>query len=225
MGALEEKTCASSELTPVEWSEMLELTHLAFGEHLRNGLNMGPCTMSLERFKEWLKGCQVFQIREDGELIAYKAGLVVRRIFDVYFQVRLTSVSPAKRKMGLGRRVHRLLEDWAVSQGCAFLQTDTSCEAKSSQAYHHSCGFEDWGYGSWKNTNYYTLILRKLLPSGRKYNPLLRRIALSLSYVCCHLMYDRYGNERIIGKMVNIPYRWVKKFVKRLLWGILGKRR
>ena len=128
MGALEERTCASAELSPSEWREILELTHLAFGEHLRNGLNMGPCTITLERFKEWLKGCQVFLIRENGELIAYKAGLVVRRSLGVYFQVRLSSVSPAKRKMGLGRKVHVLLEDWAVSQGCA--QTRPQIEAR-----------------------------------------------------------------------------------------------
>lgn len=218
-------TCFYDALTEQEWCECRQVTIDAFKEHKERGLQMYPCSITLDQLKQYLKDCHLFVVRHRGKIVAFRGVQLLKSGSSLYGSGRLVAVSPECRGKGVGKLLFKMFEDFATEAGCKFLQTDTSCEAKSSQAYHHSCGFEDWRYGSWQTTNYYTIIMRKLLPSGRKYNPLLRRVALSLSYVCCHLMYDKYGNERIIGKMVNIPYRWVKKCVKRLLWGILGKRR
>lgn len=201
---MEELNCPATNLTPTEWEEILQLTHAAFAEHQERGLQMAPCTITLEEHQKFLTNCQVFQIRHNGILIAYKAGFVVQHNDVTYFQVRLTCVSPEHKGKGLGRKVHKQLEDWAVSQGCQYLQTDTSCKAKGSKAYHHACGFEDWYYTSWPTTNYYSIVLRKELPNGKKMSRKLRYTSLVQSYITTHFRYDRKGNERFL-------YKWMKK--------------
>lgn len=203
MSQMEEHSCPAAALTPSEWEEILELTHAAFAEHQARGLRMSPCSITLVEHQKFLESCQIFQIRHNGVLVAYKAGFVVHHKDSTYFQVRLTCVSPESKGKGLGKRVHRLLEDWAVNQGCRYLLTDTSCKAAGSRAYHRACGFEDWYFKHWPTTNYYTIVLRKELPEGRRMSRKMRYKSLIQSYISVHFRYKENGEERML-------YKWIK---------------
>ena len=207
MSEQEEATRHASKLEAEEWDEILKLTHAAFAEHLQKGICMFPCTASMEQYKEFLKDCQISMIRIDGKLAAYKAGFIMNHPDHTHLQMRATSVHPSYKGKGLGKKVHRLLEDWATKEGCAYMQTDTSCKAKSSQAYHHSCGFEDWYYVSHPTTNYYSIVMRKELPEGRKMSRKLRYSSLVRSFLTIHLLYKANGQERSL-------YKWLKRLIQ-----------
>ena len=110
-----ESHCASSELSEEEWKEILAVTHAAFAEHAQRGINMRPCSITLEQHKLFLQECQVFQIRENNRILAYKAGRLVKNGQLCYFQVQLICVLPSCKGKGLGKKVHALLERWAYA--------------------------------------------------------------------------------------------------------------
>ena len=204
MPDLQESICHVNELSPTQWEEILELTHAAFSEHLQRGICMFPCTASMEQYKEFLKDCQISAIRIDGKLVAYKAGVIMNHPDHTHLQMRAIGVHPSCKGQGLGKQVHRLLEAWAHKEGCAYMQTDTSCKAKSSRAFHRSCGFEDWFYVSHPTTNYYSIVMRKELPEGRRMSRMLRYTSLIRSYIRIHMLYKANGQERFL-------YRWKKR--------------
>lgn len=204
---LVESCCSSADLSAEDWEEILTVTHAAFAEHAQKGINMAPCTNTMEQHKLFLNNCQIFLIREDKKIIAYNAGRVERNGQHSYFQVRLTCVLPNYKGKGLGKKVHALLEKWAIEHNCQYLQTDTSCKAKSSLAYHHACGFEDWYYTHWRNTNYYSIVLRKELPEGRRMSRKLRYKSLIRSYFSIHFRYRENGQERRCYKWIKCLFR------------------
>ena len=212
--ALEITNCKYDDLTEKDWLELLHVTKEAFKEHKDKGLNMYPCRVNLEQLKEFLSDCHFFVVRNENQVVAFQGAKLLKEGDSLFMAGQLVAVSLACRGMGVGKMLFRAFEDYATEAGCAFLQTDTSCEAKSSQAYHHSCGFEDWCYASWQGTNYYTIIMRKLLPPGRKYSPWVRYSSLIKSYVYCHLRYDKNGKERPGFRIVKFPYKCMKKVFK-----------
>lgn len=205
---METRSVSADQLTADEWQEILDITHAAFSEHRERGLHMKPCNVTLEEHQAFLEDCQVFQIKENNKLIAYKAGKIQTSGNHKFFQVRLTCVSPVHKGKGLGKKVHIMLEDWALAQGCVYLRTDTSCKAKSSYAYHHACGFEDWYFTHWRTTNYYSIVLRKELPAGKRMARRERYKSLFLSYITTHLFYDENGRERICSK-------WIRSLIRK----------
>lgn len=207
-------TCRYEDLTEQDWLDFLHVTKEAFKEHKDQGLNMYPCSVNLERLKRFLSDCHFFVVRSAGRIVAFRGAKLLREGGSLYMAGQLVAVSLACRGMGVGKKLFRAFEDYAMEAGCAFIQTDTSCEAKSSKAYHHSCGFEDWSFASWENTNYYTIIMRKLLPPGRKYSPWVRYSSLIKSYVYCHLRYDKNGKERLGFRVAKFPYTCMKKVFK-----------
>jgi len=51
-------------------------------------------------------------------------------------------VEPAQRAVGVGRALMQAAEDWARSQGCRELASDTWIDRESSQRAHEALGFE-----------------------------------------------------------------------------------
>jgi aminoglycoside 6'-N-acetyltransferase I len=51
-------------------------------------------------------------------------------------------VEPAQRCVGVGRALMRAAEDWARSQGCREMASDTWIDHESSQRAHEALGFE-----------------------------------------------------------------------------------
>lgn len=92
--------------------------------------------------------------------------------------------------------------------GCLYLQTDTSCKAKSSRSYHRSCGFEDWYYTHWRTTNYYSIVMRKDLPPGKRMSRFRRYKSLVQSYLSVHFRYSTEGKERTL-------YCWLKSLLRK----------
>lgn len=194
----------TDKLTDNQWKELLTVTHSSFKEHHLKGLHMLPCTVTLERYKQFLRNCQVFIVKKADKIVAYNAGRLIQEQNITYVSVQISCVLPSHKRQGLGKLIHQALEDWATNQGCRYLLIDTSCKAKSSLAYHHSCGFENWLFTHWTNTNYYSIILRKELPVGKKMSRKLRYKALIKSYIATHFRYTENGKERFI-------YRWLKR--------------
>jgi aminoglycoside 6'-N-acetyltransferase I len=53
-------------------------------------------------------------------------------------------VEPARRDNGAGRALMRTAEEWARSQGCHELASDTWIDHESSQRAHQALGFRWW---------------------------------------------------------------------------------
>ena len=208
--SFEISTCSYEELTESEWEAFWSVTRTAFKEHKSNGLDMYPCRMSLEQLKVFLHGCTMFIVRDGDRIVAFRGAHLRKEGNLSYFAGQLVAVLPEYKGKGLGRLLFQAFEGYALSVGCDFLQTDTSCQAKSSLAYHRSCGFEDWCYASWSNTNYYTIILRKLLPAGRRYSSYVRYYSLIKSYLYIHFRYDRFGRERLMFRCLKVPYKLLR---------------
>ena len=152
-------TCRYEDLTEQDWLDFLHVTKEAFKEHKDQGLNMYPCSVNLERLKRFLSDCHFFVVRSAGRIVAFRGAKLLREGGSLYMAGQLVAVSLACRGMGVGKKLFRAFEDYAMEAGCAFIQTDTSCEAKSSKAYHHSCGFEDWSFASCRNPSLFWWIV------------------------------------------------------------------
>ena len=196
---LVESCCSSADLSAEDWEEILTVTHAAFAEHAQKGINMAPCTNTMEQHKLFLNNCQIFLIREDKTLVAYKAGRVEKNGEQCYFQVQLTCVLPSYKGKGLGKKVHALLEQWAIEHNCQYLQTDTSCKAKSSLAYHHAIGFRNWYFCHFNKRNYNSIVLRKDLLS--KYSESNRRFVLLLSWISLHAKFRSNGAPTLLYRL------------------------
>jgi GNAT superfamily N-acetyltransferase len=185
-----ESSKAAADLTQEEWEEILAITHAAFAEHKENGLNMVPCDTTLENHKAFLYRCQLFIIRENGRIIAYKAGRIDKAGNQNFFQVQIACVLPENKGKGLGKKVHQLLEEYARTSGCAYLVTNTSCKATRSYAFHQSMGFKNWYYCHFEGKNYISIVLRKDLQNGLpgRWKPLIR------SWLSTHLKFHHDGS-------------------------------
>lgn len=191
-----ESTCYVDELSDDEWVQIWDVTCSAFVEHKVNGLNMTPCDITLEQLKKFLQGCRIFFVRDDERIVAYCAGRLRNNGVNNFLEAHLTSVHTEYKGKGLGKRLFLALENFAKNSGCLYLITDTSCKARSSQAYHISCGFKRWYYTHFHNKNYRSIVfrkdLKKIYPENKRILTLLR------SWIATHLKYRHDGSSTLL---------------------------
>lgn len=194
---------SASSLTTGEWEELSELTREAFSEHKKRGLRMLPCDADAGKLSQFLADCELILISDSGRTVAYLAYIIHQAGGMKFLEYRLAATSIHHKKHGLGKQLFKIQLNRAEEAGCLYMQTDTSCKAAGARAYHHACGFEDWYYTHWRNTNYYSIVLRKELPEGRRMSRKLRYKSLIRSYLSVHFRYRENGQERRF-------YKWIK---------------
>lgn len=198
---------SASSLTTGEWEELSELTREAFSEHKKRGLRMLPCDADAGKLSRFLADCQLILFYNYERPIAYLA-YIIHKEGDIHFlENRLAATSIHHKKHGLGKQLFKIQQNRAEEAGCLYMQTDTSCKATGARAYHHACGFEDWYYTHWRNTNYYSIVLRKELPEGRRMSRKLRYKSLIHSYISVHFRYRENGQERRFYKWIKCLFR------------------
>lgn len=200
------ESCFYNELSEADWNEIQHVTEAGFREHRKKGVNMALCDISLENLKFFLRDCQIFIIRDDDRIVAYRGGKLIKTEDSVYFMGQSVSVLPDYKGKGLGKRLHLELENFAKNAGCAYLVTDTSCKALSSQAYHIACGFKKWYFTHYTKRNYRSIVFRKEL-SGT-YSVLRRWKALVTSWIRVHAKYRHDGSYTRL-------YSMYRRFIER----------
>lgn len=175
--------CSASSFGSAEWRELSKLTREAFSEHKSRGLRMLPCEVDAERLSQFLANCQLILVLRGDAPIAYLAYIIHQDGENKFLECRIVATSPHHKNYGLGKKLFKLQQERAEEAGCHYMRTDTSCKAAGARAYHHACGFEDWYFTHWTTTNYYTIVLRKELPEGRRMSRKLRYNSLIHSYI------------------------------------------
>lgn len=183
-------------ISATEWEELSALTRSAFSEHKAKGLNMLPSYADGPRLARFLEDCQLILALNKTQIIAIYAYAIHRLGRSKFIDLRIAAISPQCKRMGIGRKMFNHVQKKAEEAGCLYLQTDTSCKAKSSRAYHQSCGFENWYYTHWRTTNYYSIVMRKELPPGKRMPRFQRYKSLVQSYLSVHFRYNTEGQER-----------------------------
>lgn len=190
---------ATATLTEAEWQEIHAVTLAAFAVHKNAGINMIACDITLPQLKAFLFDCQIFLIKSDGHIVAYKAVKIERKGDKIYGNGRLDGVSPDFKRHGFGRLLQQDYEQWAMEQGCAYIMTDTSCKAKSAYGYYLAMGMKRWYYGHHASKNYLTIFFRKDM--NEKLPDFKRRIILLKSWIKVHLKFTTNGEYTLFYRL------------------------
>lgn len=169
---------------------------------------MLPCYADDAQLARFLAGCQLILALNETQIVAVFAYAIHREGSSKFIDLRIAAISPQCKRMGIGRKMFNHVQKKAEEAGCLYLQTDTSCKAKSSRSYHRSCGFEDWYYTHWRTTNYYSIVMRKDLPPGKRMSRFRRYKSLVQSYLSVHFRYSTEGKERTL-------YCWLKSLLRK----------
>jgi|GEM_PF-143694 len=199
----------SDELSPAEWKALADITHEAFREREEQGIHMKPNCLSEEGLRHWLSHDKIIIVAyAENTPIGYIAGCIepgYNGCKQIYLFV--VAVLPAYKRRGIGKGLFQKIEETARELGCAYLGSDTSCQALSSIAWHEQCGYEKWSYFHHKHTNYYSIRLRKYLDKSKR--PGVRWWYYFKRWLRTHLRWTAKGN---ITPLV------------RLRWHLAGKR-
>lgn len=141
--------------------ELSALCREAFAEHAARGVNMGPNTMTAEKFCDWAKGCVAECLFEGERIVGFWMARLDER--KKIAHGRILAVAPEMKGRHLGTSLSLSLARALRERGMNVFITDTSLKAPHVVAFHKSYGCKAVGMASWPNTNYYTVILRKAL--------------------------------------------------------------
>lgn len=186
-----------SELSTQQYAELAAVSRAAFAEHKVRGINMRDTEITPEEMRQNLcnHNDTVFIIYHGERMVGYARGSIAACAGQTALLAEGLATLPEYRGQSLGRRLVRVMEDWALSHGAQFARLDTSDKAVRIKSYHHSCGYKDWYYEHLPNRNYISIYMRK--DYGQPYPPFKRLARLWTSWIKAHARYTRHGKNRL----------------------------
>lgn len=170
----------------------------AFAEHANRDVRMGPCTMTVDKWKNWVTGCIAQCMIENGKMIAF--WLVRPNSETKEVDGRILAVDPKYKGQHLGTSLSLSLSRALRSMGMNVFHTDTSMKAPHVIKFHQSYGCKKVGMASWSNTNYYSVLLRLALNPEFEISDEEAERSFRHSARLCKLKFNEDGSKTIIGK-------------------------
>lgn len=178
--------------------EFADLCRSSFSEHANRDVRMGPCYMTVDKWKETSKGCLGQYIENDGKIIAFWLAKPNYDKKETYGKI--LAVDPSHKGKHLGLSLSLSLANYLRELGMNVFITDTSLKAPHVVKFHKSYGCKAVGVTSWSNTNYYTVILRLALRPEYEISDFRARMKYIVSMVKCLLLLNEDGSKTTFAK-------------------------
>lgn len=198
--------------------ELACLCRDAFAEHASRGVNMGPNTMTAEKFCDWAKGCVAECLFAGEKLVGFWMARLDEK--KKVAHGRILAVSPEMKGKHLGTSLSLSRARALRERGMNVFITDTSLKAPHVVAFHKSYGCKAVGMASWANTNYYTVILRKALAPEFEISDEEAEKRFRRSAFWCKLRLNENGTKTAFGWVASFalyPLRLAKRVARRIL--------
>jgi len=106
---------------------------------------------------------------------------------------------------GIGTLLCIYREREAQKNGCEYMMSDTSTQAKSAIKYHLKNGFKIIGLESYRSTNYWSYVFRKQLVPSKKWDcDFYCRLQYLKSWIFIRITRDINGNDTLLGKLYKL---------------------
>lgn len=193
--------------------DVVNLLHEAFQERLNQGLHYSCSYITEEQFREKTAN-GIVCVAIDDELGLCGTATITMKVdkrnvkygYNEYNGIR----SDMKRK-GIGTLLYIYIEREALKNGCKYLMSDTSTQAKSAIKYHLKNGFKIVGLESYRSTNYWSYVFRKqLVPSKMWNNTFYCKWQYLKSWIFIKSTRDINGNDTFGGRL----YKTLRKRCK-----------
>lgn len=193
----------------ISWNDITELLHLAFAEHVREGLMYMACTQSEEQTRTRVGEGVCIVALLNGKLVGTRT-LTIR---GKNLHVAQLAVHPDYRGLGIAVKLDDYSFEYARSKGLNALIGDTSEKATSIVKWHLKRGDQIVGLFSHSTTNYYSVVLRRAV-CGRKYTAFEARLRFCLSSCLCRLLLTEGGKVRTLAKPFYLLARKIYRIVR-----------
>lgn len=201
------------------WETIAKLIRESFAEHAEKGLNMMPCNISKNQLMARRKNSMFFLAYVQKKLV----GCILFRVtgkegVSLCGYISITAVHPLFRRLGIGQKLHYVLEIYAKSNNMNFLSLDTSCKALTSRKHHAKNGYKSWYYAQFPTANYHSIVMRKDI--NEKYVEWRRWLRLIISWFYINLNYTSHGTPSWLHQKLyffkhSYPIHF-KRFVNKL---------
>lgn len=200
--------------------EFAALCRAAFAEHAARGVNMGPNTMTAEKFRDWANGCIGARMLFEGKMVAFWTARLDERKKIVHG--RILAVAPEMKGKHIGTRLSLSRARALREMGMHVFIKDTSLKAPHVVAFHKSYGCKAVGVTSWQNTNYYSVILRMALSPEYEISDEEAARRYRRSEIWCKLRLREDGSKTVFGKaiagtllLLRLPFRIARKILQK----------
>lgn len=195
----------------ITWEEITELLHAAFKERRVQGLNYLATHQSVEITKKRAAGATCLVALYKGKLVGTVTVQFNHSIDEKkrkwyhessYAYSKQLAVLPEYKGFGIGKALQDARLELCYNNEMDALIFDTSCKAKSLIARFLWLGAQKVDFISHSATNYYSIVFRIQI-KGKKFNSYYCSFRYHLSKVKCIILKNKYGDYRLIGKIVK----------------------
>lgn len=179
--------------------EFSDLCVRAFSEHKDRNVNMGPCSMTPDKWKGWAKNCMGQCMMDGDKMIAFWLARPNYKTKEV--DGRILAVDPKYKGHHLGLSLSLSRARFLRSMGMNVFNTDTSMKAPHVVKFHKSYGCKAVGMASWSNTNYYSVLLRLALNPEFEISDEEAERRFKRSARLCKLTFKEDGSRTMVGKL------------------------
>lgn len=190
--------------TSYSYNDVVNLLHEAFQERLEQGLMYTCSTMTEDEFRKDTVNGIVYVAIDDEMGLCGTATLTIRtdRYGVKYGLNEYDGIRSDMKGKGIGTMLYMEREKKALKNGCEYILSDTSTQAKSAVKYHLKNGFKIVGLKSYRDTNYWSYVFRRqLAPSIKWNNAIYCRWRYIKSWIYTRMTRDIYGNETHFGRV------------------------
>ena len=195
------------EETDISYKHIVDLLHESFQERLNQGLRYTCSFITEKQFREKTSKSIVY-VAIDNELgLCGTATLTVKTDCKniKYGYNEYNGIRNDMKGKGIGTLLYLAREREALKQGCEYIMSDTSTQAKSAVKYHLKNGFKIIGLESYRSTNYWSYVFRKQLVPLKKWdNNLYCKLQYLKSWIFIRITRDINGNDTFFGKLYKI---------------------
>lgn len=180
----------------IDCQELLSVLHESFEERTQQGIEFSCSSVTLAQMKDGIKDAYVVIAKDNENIIGY-ARLIVSNNKAHFGPIAIQSSYKSK---GVGSLLFKEIDSISVENKLEYIESDTATKAISSVKFHLKNGFKLFGLASYKNTNYYSYVFRKYY-NHSSYTNFYCMLHYYVSMVKCRLLYNKYGDLSMIGKM------------------------
>jgi GNAT superfamily N-acetyltransferase len=193
----------------ISWEEITELLHPAFAERAEQGMKFTAVnqdvTTTINRVKDGLCLVALIDERLVGTLtfrFEKVSGTKKWYYETTYGYLSQLAVHPQYKRLGIGNELQkeRLNLCYQNKVDASFLST--AYNAKPLIKWNLRMGAQQVDFVSFKNTNYYSVILRTPM-MGKRFNPLYVKLRYNLAKLICLITFKRNGDLTWIGKIAR----------------------
>ena len=193
--------------SPFSVTDIVELMHSSFKEHIEEGLCFTCSTMDADQFAaKTANSIVVVAWDEETDNLLGTATVTLNKDPKgiVYGYNEYLAVSPSAKRLGIGTKLLEKRIDIIIDDAGQYVMSDTAVGAKSSVSWHLKNGFKIIGLCSYASTNYYSYLFRKqIVPSKKWDSRLYCAIRFRISSMVVKAKYHKNGTLTSFGSLVK----------------------